>query len=84
MTSATIYSATGCGAIYSRCCDSHRGVDPVRRRVLGVFDGQLNDALSLQQSGAGAHGEAAHLLHAGDEEVHPARTNTTAHSQSIN
>lgn len=72
MTSAMIPSANRCGAIYSSR-GSHRGVDPVCRRVLGVFDGQLNDALSLQQTGAGAHGEAAHLLHAGDEEVHPAQ-----------
>lgn len=48
-----------------------RGVDPVSWRVFGVFDGQFNNALPLEQTRAGAHGETAHRLHAGDEEIHP-------------
>lgn len=59
--------------------DTHRhlgahcahGVDPVCWRVFGVFYCQFNDALTLQQTWAGAHGEASHLLHARDEEIHP-------------
>lgn len=58
---------------------AHRGVDPVRWGVNGVFDGQFNDALPLQQTRAGAHGETSHLLHARDDQIHPART-TTKHN----
>ena len=54
-------------------------MDPVGWRVLGIFDRQLNDPLLLEQARAGAHGEAPHLLHAGDEEVHPAQTHTQTH-----
>ncbi len=53
---------------------SHHGVDPVCWGVFGVFDGEFNDALPLQQTRTGAHGETSHLLHAGDEEIHPAHT----------
>lgn len=51
--------------------DCTHGVDPVCWRVFGVFDGQFDDTLPLQQTRAGAHGETPHLLHAGDEEIHP-------------
>lgn len=42
--------------------------------VLAVFDSQFNDAFSLQQTRTGAHGKTSHLLHTGDEEIHPAQT----------
>ena len=51
-------------------------MDPVGWGVQGLFDRQLNDPLPLEQARAGAHGETPHLLHAGDEEVHPAQTHT--------
>lgn len=54
---------------------SHHGVDPVCWGVLAVFDSQFDDAFSLQQTRAGAHGKTPHLLHTGDEEIHPAQNN---------
>lgn len=64
-------------------CLSHHGVDPVCWGVFGVLDSQLNDALPLKQTRAGAHGKTSHLLHARDEEIHPAQT-TTTHNQWFN
>lgn len=55
------------------CQPTHRRVNPVRWRMIGQFDGQLHDALPLQQTRAGAHGETSHLVHSRDEEVHPAQ-----------
>lgn len=52
---------------------SHHGVNPVCWGVLAGFDSQFNDAFSLQQTRSGAHGKTSHLLHTGDEEIHPAQ-----------
>lgn len=53
---------------------THHGVDPVCWGVFGVFDGEFNNALPLEQTWAGAHGKPSNLLHARDEEIHPAQT----------
>lgn len=60
--------------IIKNALPSHRGMDPVCWWVLAVFDSQFNDAFSLQQTRTGAHGKTSHLLHTGDEEIHPAQT----------
>lgn len=57
----------------------HHGVDPVCGGVLAVFDSQFNDAFALQQTRTGAHGETSHLLHTGDEEIHPVQTAVLNH-----
>lgn len=64
---------------------THCSVDPVGWWVFGIFDSQFNNSLPLQQTWAGAHGEASNLLHIRDKEIHPADTQqqNTAFNHSV-